>query len=176
MQQRLWYAICTAKNFEGKVAEKLKKKDYQYYCPHTNVEVKSASRKYTEWKPLFNGCLFINVNSQELKKVLGITGVVNTLFKGKDPAIITDKEIRILKQICLPNLNITLQKVPFHQLESPNVRVVTDTQTESNFISYKYRGLDVALPSLGFKLSVKLQGGTLPVFSEELLPADKYAA
>jgi transcription antitermination factor NusG len=162
MEQRNWYAICTLKNFENKVCEKLKKKGFQFYCPYTHIEVKSASRIKTEWKPLFNACMFVHASSTELSKVLKITGVVNTLFRGRSPATVTESELLILKQVCQPAMSIQLQKVPFNNEERASVKVINQTHTDDSYIAYKYQGIDATLPSLGYRLTAKLREGVVP--------------
>lgn len=93
-----WYVLYTKPKAEKKVAADLKKMNVEVYCP-TITEVKQWSdRKKKVEVPLFKSYVFVNLEEKERPKVFDVPGAVRYLFWLKQPAIVKNEEIEVIKK------------------------------------------------------------------------------
>lgn len=94
-----WLVVYVASRQEKSVAKQLIKKGVEAYLPLVKkLQQWSDRKKWVEF-PMFNGYLFVRPMLTQRDSVLEARGVLNYLrFNGKD-AIVTQKEIDILKKI-----------------------------------------------------------------------------
>ncbi len=93
-----WYVVYTKPKWEKKVAEQLKEKGVECYCPLI-IQVKQWSdRKKKVEVPLFNSYVFVQIEESNRNDVFLSTGVVRYLFWLGKPAIVRDEEIKTIKK------------------------------------------------------------------------------
>lgn len=93
-----WYVVYTKPKWEKKVAEQLKEKGVECYCPLI-IQVKQWSdRKKKVEVPLFNSYVFVQIEESNRNDVFLSTGVVRYLFWLGKPAIVRDEEIQTIKK------------------------------------------------------------------------------
>lgn len=93
-----WYVVYTKPKWEKKVAEQLKEKGVECYCPLI-IQVKQWSdRKKKIEVPLFNSYVFVQIEESNRNDVFLSTGVVRYLFWLGKPAIVRDEEIQTIKK------------------------------------------------------------------------------
>lgn len=107
MQQ--WYVVYTQTNFERKVTALIKRKGIDCFTPYNTVF--SAKEIITE--PLFPSYAFLCASEAELKWALKIKWVINTLFFLKQPVILDDRDVQILRSFVTNHNNIKIAKTGF---------------------------------------------------------------
>jgi len=148
-----WYVICTQNNKESKVVAALNKKGIENFCPFTIAERKNVSRTYTEFAPLFNSYIFVNITAAQLAVVKNIPYVVSTLFWKNQPAVISKEEINAIKTMCSNYSTVKAEKTAVTTTQTMSVVEKSTTTFNTRTVSVQHQGISVSLPSLGFVLS-----------------------
>lgn len=103
-----WFALYVKARNEKKVANHLERIGVNVYCP-TVVKMKQWSdRKKKLETPLISSYVFVQIEEKNRNKVFEVPGVVRYLFWQGKPAIVTDQEIKILKQWLQTEISETL--------------------------------------------------------------------
>lgn len=99
MSELKWKVVYCASRQEKKLAERLKKAGIIHYLPlYKKLSQWSDRKKWVEW-PLFSGYIFVKPDALQRDQVLQESGAIAYLrFNGKD-AVVTDKEVEIIKSI-----------------------------------------------------------------------------
>lgn len=92
-----WYVLYSKSRYEIKTANTLEKMGIQVYCPLVKEVRQWSDRKKTITKPLFNSYLFVKLKEHEREKVFEVTGIVRFVYWLGKPALISDKEIDIIR-------------------------------------------------------------------------------
>lgn len=100
MEQSNWYAIYTAFRAEKRVKERLDQAGIANYIPLRVVEWEFEDGVKRVEVPLFSGCVFVQVISSELAKVLTITGIVSILQEKKTPVMYSEQQMASLHLLC----------------------------------------------------------------------------
>lgn len=93
-----WFVIYTKPKWEKKVAEQLKDKGIECFCPLITKIKQWSDRKKKVEVPLFNSYVFVQLEESNRNKVFLSTGVVRYLFWLGKPAIVRDEEIQTIKK------------------------------------------------------------------------------
>lgn len=94
-----WYTAYTMPNFERKVNDELSKKDIESYLPLHVAFRKWSDRVKKIRVPLFRNYIFINTTEARFWEVLNVRGILTFIdFEGR-PAVISTKEIDIIKKL-----------------------------------------------------------------------------
>lgn len=92
-----WFVLYTKSRMEKVVAEKLRERHIEVYCPLVKTKRKWSDRfKFVE-EPLFRSYCFVNLSEHERSSVFGVPGIVRYLFWLKKVAIVRDAEIEAIK-------------------------------------------------------------------------------
>jgi transcription antitermination factor NusG len=148
---RNWYAVYTRPLKEKRVAVFLTRKGIENYCPIIAPDSKSDHKKQV-LRPLFNSFVFVCVTESELSILRTVPGVINVVYWRSKPAVISNREIDIVKKLTDNYANIRLEKsfVDIHAsvtiLDEPTIAYSEKT------VSVKYKSIRVNLPSLGYTL------------------------
>jgi len=102
-----WFIIYTKVNQEIKVAEKLQGIGISCYCPTVMVVKQYSDRKKKVLKPLIPSYVFVFIEERKRNDVFSVLGVVRYMFWLGKPAIVKEREIKLMKQY----LNGEYQKV-----------------------------------------------------------------
>jgi transcription antitermination factor NusG len=92
-----WFVLYTKSRNEKLVAEKLREKGIDVYCPLIKTKRKWSDRIKTVEEPLFRSYCFVQLEEKDRALVFGTPGVVRYLFWLKQPAIVRDSEIDAIK-------------------------------------------------------------------------------
>jgi transcription antitermination factor NusG len=167
-----WHAIYTKPRFEKKVIESLTKKKIENYCPFYTTCSKWYWFKKSFREPLLSSYIFVRVNERQYKELLCIKGVINLAYWLNKPAIIPDKEIKIIKEFLKEYKNVRLKKTPVTINDTIRVRDYTLVTHKSEVWMIKNNIIQVALPSLGYLISGEiLQKSDLEVISQKSEPS-----
>lgn len=92
-----WYVVYTKPKWEKKVAEQLKEKGIECYCPLITTIKQWSDRKKKVEVPLFNSYVFLQLDEKDRNLAFLSSGVVRYLFWLGKPAIVKDDEIKTIK-------------------------------------------------------------------------------
>ena len=142
-----WYIIYTKPKCELKVAGILTRKNIKNYCPlHTVENQLSESKKFLQ-QPLFASFVFVCIMQSELALVQKMPGVINFLYRLKNPAIIEQDEINMILKLSNEYNNLALEKLV---INDDNTKVNAWDKAASPIISFSDPEIKIALPSLGY--------------------------
>lgn len=94
-----WKVIYVASRSEKKVAAVLEKDGYEFYLPLIETLRMWSDRKKKVQVPLFNGYIFVRPVGTQRSGILEIPGVVKFLRYNNADAIVTEKEIHLLRTV-----------------------------------------------------------------------------
>jgi transcription antitermination factor NusG len=110
-----WYAIYTKPRWEKKVHELLLKKGIESYCPLNTVVKQWSDRKKKVEIPLFTSYIFTNITELQQSEIRMTAGVVNFVYWLGKPAIISNNEMKSLKDFVDNNENILVEQVGYKE-------------------------------------------------------------
>jgi len=102
-----WFAVRTRSNRETVVAEALKGKGFEVWCPRYKAP---PFRSDAVLKPLFPGYLFSRFNVFDRLPILVVPGVVNIVSNGRVPLPIHEREIDSLRIVLRSMMPVTPQE------------------------------------------------------------------
>ncbi|TAE28686.1 MAG: UpxY family transcription antiterminator [Cytophagales bacterium] len=94
-----WYVLYTKSRNEKLVAEKLRQRGIEVYCPLHKTRRKWSDRYKIIEEPLFRSYCFVQLADHERNNVFNVSGVVRYLFWQQKPAIVRDAEIEAIKRL-----------------------------------------------------------------------------
>ncbi|MDI5887466.1 MULTISPECIES: UpxY family transcription antiterminator [Flavobacterium] len=152
-----WYVVYTKPKWEKKVAEQLRDKGVECYCPLITQVRQWSDRKKKVEVPLFNSYVFVQLPDSERNAVFQSVGVVRYLFWLGKPAIVRDEEINIIKKWLDPSKGNDISVLSFQigdsiQLDSgpfSNQKAIVQEVTNTHYV--------LVLESLGCVLKMKLK-------------------
>ncbi len=150
-----WYVVYTKPKWEKKVAEQLRDKGVECYCPLITQVRQWSDRKKKVEVPLFNSYVFVQLPDSERNAVFQSVGVVRYLFWLGKPAIVRDEEINIIKKWLDPSKGNDISVLSFQigdsiQLDSgpfSNQKAIVQEVTNTHYV--------LVLESLGCVLKMK---------------------
>jgi transcription antitermination factor NusG len=115
-----WYAVYTMPKWEKKIAATLDLIGVENYCPLNLVERRWSDRIKRINEPLFRGYLFVRPAASEMSSLLSVKGILNYVRIGKEPAIIREHEIDLIKRFLRDYSDIRIEdaKGQFHTNDS----------------------------------------------------------
>jgi transcription antitermination factor NusG len=142
-----WFAVYTKLNCERKVSTILTKKGIANFLPlvhNDNLKKKNGGI------PLFPSLVFINLEIENIGKVLQISDVINFIYWLGRPASIKEVEIEVIQKFILEHNNVSIQKIEVNREEG--VRIITSEDKNLQTKLPKIETVKITLPSLGFAL------------------------
>ncbi|HMZ45200.1 MAG TPA: UpxY family transcription antiterminator [Chitinophagaceae bacterium] len=97
-KEKKWYVIYTKPRWEKKVDTQLTRKNIVSWCPIQKIERQWTDRKKVIEDPLFKSYVFVYTNEEERVEILRTEGVLNFVKYLKEPAVIKDEEINLIKR------------------------------------------------------------------------------
>ena len=101
MNEQKWLIVRTNSRAEKLVAERLTNIDIENYLPVRRILKQYKDRKKWVDEILIRGYVFVNICETDRKKVFDVGGITSFLFVNKKIAIVTEKEIELLKIFCI---------------------------------------------------------------------------
>ena len=147
-----WHVIYTHSGCEKKVSEVLARKKIEYFLPVNRIVDKATFWKGILTQPLFPSFIFIrvaNLNPEFLKQ---IPGVMNVVYWLKQPAVIKDSEIELIKHFLKEHKTVHLEKVSVNA-EEMILRSISKTPKDG---AWQRDITEIFLPSLGYVLSAEI--------------------
>ena len=148
---RNWYAVYTRPGKEKKVALLLNKKEIENYCPVIYDEHKPVNKRSSQ-QALFNSYVFVHIAEDEISNVLSLSWVINVIYWRSKPAVISNREIDIVKKLTSNYSNIKLQKTFVDVNASITILDEPTIAYNENTVSVNYKSIKVNLPSLGYTM------------------------
>jgi transcription antitermination factor NusG len=96
-----WYVIYTRPNFEKRVDRNLKEFGFHSYLPLQKQLKCWNDRKAWVETPLFRSYIFIKTNLKKKDLAFKVDGILKYVSNGRKLAILSEKEINRIKQLCL---------------------------------------------------------------------------
>jgi len=156
-----WFVLYTKSRNEKLVAEKLREKGIEVYCPLLKVKRKWSDRVKTIEEPLFRSYCFVRLNENERALVFDVPGVVRYLFWLKKPAIVRDSEIETIKEM-LDTHDHQAIKVERYELKTPvTINSGAFANASGEVTGQQGSVLTIRLDSLGVVLKVDLTKTTV---------------
>lgn len=147
-----WYAIYTRPRWEKKVNNLLLQKGVESYCPLNKVKRKWSDRIKTVEEPLFKSYVFVKIEDENRTQVRMTEGVVNFVYWNGKPAVIKEKEIRVIKRFLDDFENVEVVKVDFKPEERVKVIAGPMMDQEGKVVEVKNKTAKVSIDSLGYIL------------------------
>lgn len=151
-----WTAFYTKPRNEKKVAERLKKKGFEVYCPTRTVLKQWSDRKKKIKEPVFTSYVFGRINEITRVEITMDPGIVSSVFWLGKPAVIKDSEIEKIK--------LFLEEYSCSEIDSHNLSSGDNIEVESgpfsgkrgvvNWVKGNHAYLSIA--SLGIVINAKI--------------------
>lgn len=151
-----WFVIYTKSRSEKLVADKLKEKGIEVFCPILKIKRKWSDRVKTVEEPLFRSYCFVRLEEQERSKVFDVHGVVRYLFWLKKPAIVRDSEIETIERM-LGTYDHQAIKAERYELNTPvTISSGAFANATGEVVGQQGNELRIMLDSLGMVLKIDL--------------------
>lgn len=109
-EENKWFVFYTKSRQEKKVTEILARRGFDVFLPLVKVVRQWSDRKKKVEVPLFNSYLFVNTEEHRLQEVLSVPGIAWTIRHDGKPAILREKEYRLIKRLL--ETGLTIEVVP----------------------------------------------------------------
>lgn len=149
---RQWYVVYTRPLKEKKLVSFLTKKRIENLCPLVKAYDNKSTVKRDEFIPLFNSYVFVYLLESEINTVKKLPGIVSVIYWKTKPAIISEKEIDIIRLITSTYSTITLEKSAVNMDALVNIVGEPELVFKENSVSLKYQSIKINLPSLGYNM------------------------
>jgi len=145
-----WYAVYTRPRCEKKVTEGFAKRKWESYCPHSKVTRQWMGKLVQV--PLFQSCVFVRVEQNQLQEVKKVDGVINIMYWLGEPAVIRDIEIDMLQRFLSVHTEVHIEKADVDPTEMVTLAETPRMQKEGGLIAIGAVGPRLLLPSMGYRL------------------------
>lgn len=153
-----WYVVYTKPKWEKKVAEQLKEKGIECYCPIITQVRQWSDRKKKVEVPLFNSYVFVQLEESDRDLVFISTGVVRYLFWLGKPAIVRDMEIETIKSWLEGSNSANVSLVPYQIGDKVKVASGPFYRQEAIVQEVNKTHYLLVLESLGCVLKMNIKG------------------
>ena len=151
MQQEItqWYLVYTRPKLEKKVADYLKRRNLETFCPLNKIQKKVGDARKLSSAFLFPSRVFVRMSENNLDAVKKIDGVINFVHWLGKPARIREDEIVTIRHFVEDYRNVALEQTAINPADT--VRMITSPviSQKGQVVSVKNKTVKVLLPSLG---------------------------
>lgn len=149
-----WFVIYTKSRSEKLLADNLRQRDIDVYCPLRKVKRTWSDRVKIVEEPLFRSYCFVNIDESQRSQLFGLPGFVCYLHWLKKPAIVRQQEIDVIKQMLndFDHESIQIQEL----MVADKVRISSGVfmEQEGEVVSKQGKRLTLQLASLGISITV----------------------
>lgn len=149
-----WYAVYTKPNRELKVSKLLLSKGHEIFCPLNNNLTSKANNKKISAEPLFKTFVFINIAKKDLHLIQKI-GDIQLVYWMSEPAIISNDEIDMVRNITANYINIAIEKSPVKTGVSLSIIDAINVGVGEKSLAFSFKNIKVNLPTLGYTISAE---------------------
>jgi transcription antitermination factor NusG len=96
-QEEVWMVFYTVSRHEKRADEMLRQAGFISYLPLIEVVKKWSDRMKKLMEPLFKGYIFVKISRSKIGAVSEVFGIVGPVRIGTEYAILTEKEIKIIR-------------------------------------------------------------------------------
>jgi hypothetical protein len=150
-----WLLLYTKRGLEKKVSESLTRKKIENYFPIAKNLKNPGVYRLLE-TPLFPTYILTKTKPADFYELKKITGIVNLVYWLGNPAIISDDEVKSLRQFLLEHINIKVEKMAI----ASKVQNLNDTSENNNGQDLAInkdliinKTANISLPSLGYLIT-----------------------
>jgi transcription antitermination factor NusG len=163
VNRRDWYAVYTKPRWEKKVFALLEKNRLEAYCPLNRVRKKWSDRvKWTE-EPLFKSYVFVRLRSEELMDVRQVNGVVNFVYWLGKPAIVRDRDIRVIRKFLNDYNEVTVTPIEVRKDDKIMIRKGALMDKQAKVIEVLNSLVRVVIESIGFEMTALVEKSNVRV-------------
>ncbi|MFC5412581.1 transcription termination/antitermination protein NusG [Larkinella bovis] len=149
-----WFVLYTKSRSEKLVADGLRKRNIEVYCPLRLVKRKWSDRYKIVEEPLFRSYCFVNLEENERSRVFGVPGFVRYLFWLNKPAIVRQEEIDLIKNMLNDFEHDSLEIHRFDVSDKVRIDSGAFMHHQGEIVSRQGKKLYLYLESLGISISV----------------------
>lgn len=158
---RKWLAVYTRPRWEKKVDQLLKEKETESYCPLNKVRRKWSDRVKIVEEPLFKSYVFVKVTDEERTKVRMTPGVINFVYWEGRPAVISEKEIAVIRKFLNEYENVEVQPMDLQVDQRVKITKGPLMDQEGKVLAVQHKTAKVAIDSLGYILVAQIDRSKL---------------
>ncbi|HWK05478.1 MAG TPA: UpxY family transcription antiterminator [Puia sp.] len=151
-KKKNWYAVYTKPRWEKKVHGLLEKEGFEAYCPLNRVRKQWSDRVKWVDEPLFRSYVFVRAAGDERTGVRMIKGVVNFVYWLGEPAIIPDKEIKIIRKFLNEYTEVQAIPLNLHKNARITIRQGAFMDKEATVMKVLNNKVQVIIESIGYSL------------------------
>ncbi|MBP5982893.1 MAG: UpxY family transcription antiterminator [Fluviicola sp.] len=151
-----WFVIYTKPRNEKKVTEQLLAIGIEAFCPMITTIKQWSDRKKKVTIPLINSYVFVQLDEVHRFKVFDVPGVVRYVHWLKNPAIVRDSEIEVLKEL---SKNTVCSFTVDHLKKGDEFLIPSGVFKDKKGLIEEVRGksVKIKLDELGLVLTVQLE-------------------
>jgi transcription antitermination factor NusG len=144
-----WHIVFTKPRREKKVVELLEKKKIKSYCPENKVSSAFTNHKVVTVEPLFPSYVFVHISESQLNDVLKTNGVINVMYWLKQPAVVPERDIEVIRYFLSEYQNLLVEKTEIRMSEPASISKGSLVRKTGNMPN---PSVQAVLPSLGYVL------------------------
>jgi transcription antitermination factor NusG len=161
-----WYAVYTKPRWEKKVNELLLKAGVEAYCPLNKVRKKWSDRiKWVE-EPLFKSYVFVKIAEEEQTAVRMVNGIVNFVYWLGRPAIIPEKEIRIIRKFLNEYTEVRAEPLDLRIDTKIKINRGVLMDKEAKVVEVMNKKVRVVIESIGYALFAVIDKSNLSLLDK----------
>jgi hypothetical protein len=145
-----WHVAFTKPGKERKVGEILNRKKIENYCPSNTIVRHWNSQVKLIHVPIFTSFVFVRVDGNEIEKLKRVDGIINIVYRLREPAIVPDSEIERIRQFLTKFRSVKLKKVPLGEEMEAGAVLVTNA---ADLYEINRKTATIILPSLGYMIT-----------------------
>ena len=157
MMEKKWYAVYTKPRWEKKVDRLLGEKGMESYCPLQRVQRQWSDRKKIVEEPLFKSYVFVRIADEEQTALRMVNGVVNFVYWMGKPAIVKDKEIKIIRQFMNEYDHVEVKQLPIEAGNKIEVQSGVLMGKSGTVKQVLHKQVEVYIESIGFTLTAYVE-------------------
>ncbi|SOD91644.1 UpxY family transcription antiterminator [Spirosoma fluviale] len=151
-----WFVLYTKSRNEKIVAEKLRAKNIEVYCPMIKRPRQWSDRVKVVEEPLFRSYCFVRLEERQRHEVFSVPGLVRYLFWEGKPAIVRDAEIDSIKSMLADVDHQLIQIKPLRPGTQMTIKSGSFRDSTGTVIRQDGKIVTVVLESLQMVLKVDL--------------------
>ena len=135
----------------------LTRKKIENFYPVNCRDMKSLKRNKISCEPLFDSYVFVSLPEREIQHLMQIDHVVSVVYWKRQPAVVSNDEIEVIKDFTNNHHNIKLLQTP---VNIDNRAIIIDGPTYSidgKVVSVKNKIIKVSLPSMGYTMVAEME-------------------
>ena len=156
--QKNWYVVYTKPNCEKKVSNLFTKKGIENFVPFRNRNELSLLRRKIMQEPLFMTYVFVKATEDDIFALSKRTKcIVSVLYWMGMPAIISEDEIKLIREFTNDHQEIVLEKYEVNVRSERNINEGISYTLDGKILMIKNKAIRVTLPSLGYTMVARIE-------------------